>query len=153
MVTAAKKNLRVAGKKGRVRRVVADAGYWSVDKVGLKGVESFIAPGRARQLTRIASAEHARAAILDRVEAGEIDTQEAVEKLGVTKGRVTQLLRRRRTGRPRPADHHDDRQGRQSTRPQDLQEGAPSIEPVFAQIIHNRRIQTISRRGLTDFRR
>ena len=26
---------------------------------------------------------------------------------------------------------------------------APSIEPVFAQIKHNRRIRTVSRRGLT----
>lgn len=38
MIKAAKKNLRLAGEGRRVRRV-ADAGYWSVDNVHLKGVE------------------------------------------------------------------------------------------------------------------
>lgn len=96
MVKAAKTNLRTAGEKRRVRRVVADAGYWSVDNANLKGVESFIAPGRARQLKKIAESEQQRAAILDRIETGEIDTLEASQQLGVTRARVNQLLRRRR---------------------------------------------------------
>ena len=39
MVTTAKQNLRAAGERRRVRRVVADAGYWSVDNVNTAGVE------------------------------------------------------------------------------------------------------------------
>jgi len=49
MITAAKQNPKAAGERRRVRRVVADAGYWSTDNVALKGVDSYIAPGRARQ--------------------------------------------------------------------------------------------------------
>jgi hypothetical protein len=40
MITATKPNLRHAGEKRRVRRVLADAGYWSDDNVNLAGVES-----------------------------------------------------------------------------------------------------------------
>jgi transposase len=149
MVAAAKANLTAAGERRRLRRVVADAGYWSVDNVALKGVESFIAPGRARQLKKIAEAEQARIAILDRVEAGEIDTLDASKQLGVTRARVNQLLRRRRTGDPDPLTTTmiaklDSPRGRKT-----YKKRAPSIEPVFAQIKHNRRIRTISRRGLT----
>lgn len=49
-VTAARRNLKQAGETGRIRQVVADAGYWSKDNVGLKGVQSFIAPGRATRM-------------------------------------------------------------------------------------------------------
>ncbi|QWF20467.1 IS1182 family transposase [Nocardioides sp. LMS-CY] len=149
MITAAKTNLKAAGERRRVRRVVADAGYWSVENVGMRGVESFIAPGRARQLKKIAEAEQARAEILDRVEAKEIDTLEASERLGVTRARVNQLLRRRRTGDPDPLTTTmiaklDTPRGRRT-----YKRRAPSIEPVFAQIKHNRGIRTISRRGLS----
>lgn len=149
MITAAKKNLKDAGEKRRVRRVVADAGYWSIDNVGLKGVESFIAPDRVRQLKRIAEGEQERTALLDRVEAGEIDTLDASEQLGVTRARVNQLLRRRRIGDPDPLTTTmiaklDSPRGRKT-----YKRRAPTIEPVFAQIKHNRRIRTISRRGLT----
>lgn len=148
MVTAAKQNLRGAGEKRRVRKVVADAGYWSRDNVNLKGVESFIAPGRARQLTRIAETEHERTEILDRVESGELDTLEASKQLDVTRARVNQLLRRRRAGDPDPLTTTmiakiDSPPGRKT-----YNKRAPSIEPVFAQIKHNRGIRTISRRGL-----
>jgi transposase len=149
MVAAAKTNLTAAGERRRLRQVVADAGYWSVDNVALKGVESFIAPGRARQLKKIAETEHARTAILDRVQAGEIDTIDASHQLGVTRARVNQLLRRRRIGDPSPLTTTmiaklDSPRGRKT-----YKKRAPSIEPVFAQIKHNRRIRTISRRGLT----
>ena len=43
IVAAAKTNLTAAGERRRLRRVVADAGYRSVDNVALKGVESLIA--------------------------------------------------------------------------------------------------------------
>lgn len=148
MITQAKTNLKAAGEKRRVRRVVADAGYWSVDNVGMKGVESFIAPGRARQLKQIAKTEQARVEILDRVEAKEIDTLEAAQQLGVTRARVNQLLRRRRAGDPDPLTTTmiaklDTPRGRKTYRRR-----AAAIEPVFAQIKHNRRIRTVSRRGL-----
>jgi transposase len=149
MVDAAKKNLRHAGEKRRVRRVVADAGYWSVDNVALKGVESFIAPGRARKLKKIAEAEQERAAVLDSVENGQIDTLQASAQLGVTRARVNQLLRRRRSGDPDPLTTTmiakiDSPRGRKT-----YKKRAASIEPVFAQIKHNRQIRTVSRRGLT----
>lgn len=148
MITQAKTNLKAAGEKRRVRRVVADAGYWSVDNVGMKGVESFIAPGRARQLKQIAKTEQARVEILDRVEAKEIDTLEAAQQLGVTRARVNQLLRRRRAGDPDPLTTTmiaklDTPRGRKTYRRR-----AAAIEPVFAQIKHNRGIRTVSRRGL-----
>lgn len=148
MVQAAKQNLRAAGEQRRVRRVVADAGYWSIDNVALKGVESFIAPGRARQLKNIAENEQTRTAILDRVEAGEIDTLEASHRLGVTRARVNQLLRRRRAGDPDPLTTTmiaklDNPRGRNT-----YKKRAASIEPVFAQIKYNRQIRTITRRGL-----
>lgn len=148
MIAQAKTNLKAAGEKRRVRRVVADAGYWSVDNVGMKGVESFIAPGRARQLKQIAKTEQARVEILDRVEAKEIDTLEAAQQLGVTRARVNQLLRRRRAGDPDPLTTTmiaklDTPRGRKTYRRR-----AAAIEPVFAQIKHNRGIRTVSRRGL-----
>ena len=148
MVTAAKTNLRAAGETRRVRRVVADAGYWSTENVNLKGIESFIAPGRARQLKKIAENEQQRTALLDRVEAGEIDTLEASKLLGVTRARINQLLRRRRAGDPDPLTTTmiaklDSPRGRKI-----YKKRAASIEPVFAQIKHNRRIRTLSRRGL-----
>ncbi len=149
MVKAAKRNLRIAGEKRQVRRVVADAGYWSAQNVNMKGVESFIAPGRARQLQRIAENEQQRTNILERVESGEIDALEASKELGVTRARVNQLLRRRRAGDPDPLTTTmiaklDTPRGRKT-----YKKRAASIEPVFAQIKHNRKIRTISRRGLT----
>lgn len=148
MITSAKNNLRAAGEKRRVRRVVADAGYWSIDNVGLKGVESFIAPGRARELKKIADAEQTRSAILDRVEDGQIDTLDAASQLGVARARVNQLLRRRRAGDPDPLTTTmiakiDSPRGRKT-----YGKRAPSIEPVFAQITHNRQLRTVSRRGI-----
>jgi transposase len=148
MITAAKNNLRTAGESRQVRRVVADAGYWSIENVNLKGVESFIAPGRARKLKRIATSETQRTALLQRVTDGEIDTDEAAEQLGVTRARVNQLLRRRRTGNPDPLTTTmigklDTPRGRKT-----YKKRAATIEPVFAQIKHNRKIRDLSRRGL-----
>ena len=134
MIKAAKDNLKAAGERRRVRRVVADAGYWSTGNVALKGVDSYIAPGRARQLKKIAEAEHTRAIILAGVQAWDIDTIEAAERLGVSRARVNQLLRRRRTGDPDPLTATmiaklDAPPGRKIYRKR-----AASIEPVFAQI-------------------
>jgi transposase len=149
VIGAAKTNLKQAGERRRIRRVVADAGYWSDHNVHLRGVESFIAPGRARQLRTIAESEQQRARIIDQVQAGELSKLEAAEKLGVSVPRVNQILRRRRAG---DADQLtaasiakiDSPRGRRT-----YKRRAGTIEPVFAQIKHNRKIRTISRRGLT----
>ena len=148
MISAAKKNLKAAGERRRVRTVVADAGYWSTDNVALKGVDSYIAPGRARQLKKIAEAEQARTATLGQVEAGDLDTAQAAQRLGVSRARVNQLLRRRRTAAPGPLTTTmiaklDAPPGRNI-----YKKRAATIEPVFAQIKHNRGIRTITRRGL-----
>jgi transposase len=148
MITATKRNLRRAGEKRRVRRVVADAGYWSNDNVNLAGVESIIAPGKARKLARITDAERERADVLAGVEAGEIDKPTAAAQLGVNRARVNQLLRQRRHGDAEPLTTRtvatlDTPRGKRLYRKR-----AATIEPVFAQIKHNRGIRTLSRRGL-----
>lgn len=113
------------------------------------GVEAFIAPGRARNLTQIADADHTRSQVLARVEAGELDKLDAAAKLGVTRARVNQLLRRSRVGArvtlttPMMAKL-DTPRGLRIYRKR-----AASVEPVFGQIKHNRKIRSVSRRGLT----
>jgi transposase len=104
---------------------------------------------RARQLKQIAKTETQRTTILHRVDTGEIDTLEASKQLGVTRARVNQLLRRRRAGDPDPLTTTmiaklDTPRGRKT-----YKKRAASIEPVFAQIKHNRKIRDLSRRGLT----
>lgn len=148
LLTAARRNLRVAGEKRRVRRVVADAGYWSDDNAKATGVETFIAPGKARKLNEIAEQDQERSVLLDRVEAGELDKADAATQLGVTRTRVNQLLRRRRRGdqitlTTTMMARLDTPRGRRI-----YNKRAASIEPVFAQVKHNRKIRTVSRRGL-----
>ena len=128
--------------------MLADAGYWSDDNVNLAGVESIIAPGKARKLSRIADADHERSAVLADVEAGKIDKPTAAAQLGVTRTRVNQLLRRRRMGVAESLTTTmiatlDTPSGKQL-----YKKRAATIEPVFAQIKHNRGIRTLSRRGL-----
>ena len=149
VMTAAKANLRHAGERRRIRRVVADAGYWSDHNLNLPGVESFIAPGRARKLHQIAEDEQHRAAIIDQVQAGQLTKPEAADRLGVSVARVNQILRRRTSGDPDQLTSAaiakiDSPQGHRT-----YARRAPAIEPVFAQIKHNRKIRTITRRGLT----
>lgn len=148
MVAAAKANLRQAGEKRRVRTVVADAGYWSEDNVNARGVEAIIAPGRRRDLKTISERDKQRSQILARVEAGEINTNQAAQQIGVQPARVNQLLQRRRQG----ADESltttmiaklDTPRGKKL-----YKKRAATIEPVFAQIKHNRKIRNLSRRGL-----
>jgi len=148
LVTAAKQNLRTAGEKRRVRRVLADAGYWSIDNANMAGIEAVIAPGKARKLNRIADQDRERSVVLAQVEAGEIDKPTAAEQLGVTRARVNQLLRRRRQGTTESLTHEmiaklDTPRGKRL-----YKKRAATIEPVFAQIKHNRGIRTMSRRGL-----
>lgn len=148
VITTAKQNLRRAGERRRVRRVVADAGYWSDDNVNMAGVETLIAPGRARKLAKIAGADRDRSELLARVETGDLDKDAAAEELGVTRTRVNQLLRIRRNGTPETLTTKmmaklDTPRGQRI-----YKKRAASIEPVFAQIKHNRGIRTASQRGL-----
>lgn len=148
MIAAAKENLKSVGERRQLRRVLADAGYWSIENASLKGVDSFIAPGRARQLKKISNGEQVRTSILEQAAAGQIDTQTAAQQLGVSRARVNQLLRRRRVGEADPLTtvmigKLDSVRGRAI-----YPKRAASIEPVFAQIKHNRRIRSVTRRGL-----
>jgi transposase len=149
VITTAKANLTQAGERRRIRRVLADAGYWSQHNVDLPGVESFIAPGRARKLHKIAEHEQHRAEIIDQVQTGQLTKPQAAEQLGVSVARVNQILRRRRAGDPDQLTAAsiakiDSPRGRRT-----YARRAGTIEPVFAQIKHNRKLRTISRRGLT----
>lgn len=149
VIAAAKTNLKQAGEQRRIRRVLADAGYWSEHNLNLAGVESFIAPGRARKLRQIAETDKARTEIIDKVQAGELTKPAAAEKLGVSVARVNQILRRRQAGESdsltqAAIEKIDSPKGRRT-----YARRAGTIEPVFAQIKHNRKIRTISRRGLT----
>jgi transposase len=148
MIAASKLNLSDVGHDGQVREVVADAGYWSEANVDAGGVETFIAPGKARDLDQIADRDRVRSAVLDRVEAGEIDKDQAATELGVRRARVNRLLRQRKTPVPdtlttRSIAKLDTPRGQQI-----YKKRAPAIEPVFAQIKHNRNIRSLSRRGL-----
>jgi transposase len=149
VIGTAKTNLKRAGEKRRLRRVVADAGYWSEHNTQLRGVDSLIAPGRARKLRKIAETEQRRSQVIDQAQAGELTKHEAAEELGVSVPRVNQILRRRRAGDPDQLTAAsiakiDSPHGRRT-----YARRAGAIEPVFAQIKHNRKIRTISRRGLT----
>jgi len=149
VIGTAKTNLKRAGEKRRLRRVVADAGYWSEHNTLLRGVDSLIAPGRARKLRQIAETEQRRSQVIDQAQAGELTKHEAAEELGVSVPRVNQILRRRRAGDPDQLTAAsiakiDSPHGRRT-----YARRAGAIEPVFAQIKHNRKIRTISRRGLT----
>lgn len=148
MVAAAQDNLRQAGEPEPVATVVADAGYWSADNVATAGVESLIAPGQQRKLVKIAETAQRRAAVLDRLDAGELDTAGAARELGVTPRWVRRLRQDRRGERPDPLTQQmmaklDTDHGRAT-----YNKRTASIEPVFAQIKHNRRIRSLTRRGL-----
>ncbi len=148
MIAAARTNLRRAGEPRRVRRAVADAGYWSADNVNMAGIETLIAPGRARQLDRIATNDNGRSRLLAQVEAGDINKDVAASRLGVTRTRVNQLLRRRRAGTPESLTTVMMAKLATARGKRLYKKRAASIEPVFAQIKHNRGIRSVSRRGL-----
>jgi transposase len=148
MITATKQNLRRAGEPRQVRRVVADAGYWSDTNVNTAGVETFIAPGKARRLRHLAETETKRAELLASVEAGNLTKDDAAAHLGVTRSRLNTLLRNRRHGSPPTLTASmiaklDTPRGKNT-----YKKRSAIIEPVFAQIKHNRGIRSLSRRGL-----
>ncbi|MFP5283022.1 MAG: transposase [Actinomycetes bacterium] len=147
MVQAAQDNLRAAGEDEAVQTVVADAGYWRADNVATEGVDSLIAPGKQRRLAKIAEAAERQHTILDEVDAGVLDLDQAARRLGVTPAWVRRLRRRRHADQPEPLTRQmmaklDTPQGRET-----YKKRAASIEPVFAQIKHNRGIRRLCRRG------
>ena len=149
MISCAQANLRAAGELQPVGQVLADAGYWSTDNANLAGIDALIAPGRRRQLKEISEADAARSDLLARVEAGEFDKAAAIEQLGVTRARLNQLLRLRRHGEPETLTTAtiaklDTAEGRAL-----YKKRAATIEPVFAQIKHNRKIRSLARRGMS----
>lgn len=149
MIAVTKENLVAAGGACRIDRVVADAGYWSSTNAELEGVDSFIAPGRARKLATISQKHRKRSTVLDHIQAGTIDKAHAAKELGVSISRINQLLVARRQDEPEQLTTTmmaklDSPSGRRV-----YKRRTASIEPVFAQIKHNRGIRTISRRGKT----
>lgn len=150
MLAQAKTNLRRSGRgRHRVRIVVADAGYFSDNNANTPGVECLIAPGSQHRLKRIAEQHTERAAVLERVEHGELSVTEAASELGIGVGQINKLLTRRRAGQPTTPTAAmiaklDTPRGRRL-----YKKRSASIEPVFAQIKHNRGIRTFMRRGLT----
>jgi len=126
------------------RRLVEDVAF----RVVAANQQPDHATGRARQLSKIAEVEAGRTAVLDRVAAGQIDTREAAEQLGVTRARVNQLLRRRRAGEPDPLTTTMSAKLATPRGRRTYKKRAATIEPIFGQIKHNRQIRSLSRRGL-----
>lgn len=148
MVHHAKQNLRRTGTRQRVRTVVADAGYFSDHNANTAGIETLIAPGSNHQLPRIGDKEGKRNALLTRVEQGELTAADAATELGVGRQHVSRLLARRRanttaTPTAQMIAKLDSPRGQRL-----YKKRSASVEPVFAQIKHNRRIRTFTRRGL-----
>lgn len=149
MLNAAKKNLRQTKvRRHRIRIVLADAGYWGVDNANTPGVEVFIAPRNTRKIKQVAEKEAARGVVLDKLEAGELTIEQAVEQLGVGRNQVGDLLRRRRRADP-PLTAVMAAKLATPRGTRLYKKRSASVEPVFAQIKHNRKIRGFSRRGLT----
>ena len=149
MIRSAKANLtRTRVRRHRVRTVVADAGYWGVDNANTSGVEVLIAPGQARKIKEVTAHQAVRTAALERVETGELTTSDAARQLGVSRKQINRLLRHRRDGQPETLTalmvaRLDTPRGQRL-----YKKRSASVEPVFAQIKHNRRIRDFSRRGI-----
>jgi transposase len=149
MLASAKVNLRrLHGRRHRVRVVLADAGYFSDNNANTPGIECLIAPGSQHRLQRISAQQAQRAAVLERVERGELSRAEAGNELGIGVNQIGKLLTRRRSGQattPTAAmiAKLDTPRGQRL-----YKKRSATIEPVFAQIKHNRGIRTFMRRGL-----
>jgi transposase len=149
MLASAKVNLRrLRGRRHRVRVVVADAGYFSDSNANTRGVEALIAPGSQHRLRRISEQQAQRASVLDRVERNELSSAEAANELGISANQIGKLLARRRAGQPATPTAAmtaklDSPRGRRL-----YKKRSATIEPVFAQIKHNRGMRTFTRRGL-----
>lgn len=147
MVAAAKKNVKKTGSKRRVRKAVADAGYFTDDNAATEGIDAHIAPSQAKNIDETAQAEIERDTVLGEVENGTLTPTEAAQRLGLGKSRIGQLLRNRRRGKRSLTaimiDKLTSRAGRKT-----YNKRAGMIEPVFGQIKHNRGITGFLRDGL-----
>ena len=148
MLTAAKTNLQQTRvRRHRVRVVLADAGYWGVDNANTPGVEVFIAPGNAHKIKEVTDREAARTTVLEQIAAGELTITQAMEQLAISRPQVLKLLQRRRDGTPTltavMAAKLATARGNKT-----YKKRSASVEPVFAQVKHNRKIRVFSRRGL-----
>jgi transposase len=149
MLASAKTNLRRVNRRHRVRVVVADAGYFSDNNANTAGVETLIAPGSQHRLKRITEQQTERAVVLERVEHGQLSVEDAASELGIGVRQINKLLSRQRAGQPATPTAAmiaklDTPRGRRL-----YKKRSATIEPVFAQIKHNRGIRTFMRRGLT----
>lgn len=148
MVNQAIDNLNAAGVTDPVDTVVADAGYWDSANSEIDNVEVLIAPGQTRHLKAIIADEAERTRTLEQVEAGQLTPVEAAENLGLHAETVKSLLRRRRRGLP-PTNREAMIAKLETSRGKQLyKKRSASVEPVFAQIKHNRGIRKFSRRGV-----
>src|SRR5207244_318491 len=107
-----------------------------------------ISPAQTRKIAKVSDKQVARDVILQAVEAGELTIAAAVEQIGVTRNQVLKLLKQRRDCGPPPpmaamAAKLDTPRGKRL-----YKQRSASVEPVFAQIKHNRKMRTFSRRGL-----
>lgn len=148
MLTAAKTNLQQTRvRRHRVRVVLADAGYWGIDNANTPGVEVFIAPGNAHKIKEVTDREAARTTVLEQIAAGELTITQAMEQLAISRPQVLKLLQRRRDGTPTltavMAAKLATARGNKT-----YKKRSASVEPVFAQVKHNRKIRVFSRRGL-----
>jgi transposase len=153
MVDATETNLSGAGRPEAVGAYVADAGYWSVPNVTHPvAAEVLITPIPATQgITdpddpRIAQ----RAAIIDRLEAGQLTLKAAATKMGVSETWARKLRDDHRSGSPDPAtlpktmlDRLASDEGRALYAHRKI-----TAEPVFGNIKANLRFRRFSRRGL-----
>lgn len=186
VLTAASANLAAAGVSEEIGVALADAGYYSTENATISQPDVLIAPSKAHKLPQtppevstetardtdqaeIALAER-RAAVLDRVLAGEITVAQAAVELGLnwsttrvwrdryrTQG-IAGLVRRRRAsgeGRhPRRTAVRDTRLNMDARLATDegralYRQRSTIIEPVFGQIKDPRSIRRFQRRGLT----
>jgi transposase len=149
MVSATKANLRAAGVRGRVRTVLADAGYWSKDNLHMTGIEPLISPAGHGGVDRQRRVEAKRSVVLARVEREEISRDDAALELGLGRSRIDQLMRARRQDQP-PSPAVTMIEKLATPRGRRLyKKRSATIEPVFGQTKHNRGIRHFSRRGLT----
>lgn len=148
MVNQAVDNLHRAGVQEPVATVLADAGYWDSANTDIPGIESLIAPGQTRNLKTMIEDEAERTRALEQVEDGTLTPAEAADVLGLLPETVKSLLRRRRRGLP-PTNREAMIAKLETVDGKQLyKKRSPAVEPVFAQIKHNRGIRKFSRRGV-----
>lgn len=148
MVAAAQHNLDSCGTPPGEATVLADAGYWSDDNAHTPGIDAVIAPGGHRRLGQLSDDQARREGVLGQAEQGQITPAQAAAALELTTSRLNELLRRRRRGLPETPTAEMIAKLDTDRAKQLYKKRSAMIEPVFAQIKHNRGIRGFMRRGL-----